>query len=87
MSASSTAPISFSDNLPLTSILSEGDIYRGKLADIIEPDGQDIILADIAGDLIEVPKAQSSALWSMVGWRIWLACIGGKIRFAVVTAS
>lgn len=82
MSTSPSASISFSDNHPL-----EGDIYRGKLSDIIEPDGQDIILADIAGDLVEVPKAQSSALKSMVGWRIWLACIGGEIRFAVVTAS
>lgn len=85
MSASSSAPISFSDIPSLTRILSEGDILRGKLSDIIEPDGQDIILADIAGDLVEVPKAQSPALWSMVGWRIWLACIGGQIRSGVVS--
>ena len=69
------------------SILSEGELYRGHLQEVIEPDGEDTILVDMAGDLVEVPKALSPALRPLVRKRIWLACIGGKIRFAVVTAS
>lgn len=90
MTASARSDISISILSPAsgndTVILSDGDLLRGSLADIIEPDGEDILLAEIAGDLVEVPKALSSALWSLVGKRIWLACIGGKIRFAEVSA-
>jgi len=40
---------------------------RGKLTDIIEPDDQDFLLAEIAGDMIELTESLSGQLQELLG--------------------
>lgn len=91
MTASARADISISIVSPEsendTIILNEGDIVRGMLTDIIEPDGEDIVLPEVAGELYEVPKSLAATLWPLVGRRIWMANVGGQIQAAEVSGA
>jgi hypothetical protein len=60
--------------------LRELDIIVGTLSDIIEPDGEDIILAEIANELIMLPKALSASLWGYMGQKVIVGLITGQIR-------
>ncbi len=60
--------------------LRELDIIVGKLSDVIEPDGEDFVLARIADELIELPKVLSASLWGYMGERVIVGCITGQIR-------
>lgn len=70
-----------------TTILNEGNIVRGILTDIIEPDGEAIILLVVAGELYEVPRSLAATLWPQVGRRIWLANLAGAIQAAEVSGA
>jgi hypothetical protein len=67
--------------------LQEIDIAAGILTDIIEPDGQPIILACIDDMLVEAPKAMSRKLWPFIGRRICLAVVDGKFRAGALTET
>lgn len=74
-SISAAAPISFSD------ILSEGDIFRGPLLE------SPVLGFSVAGESVDIPIEQAAAIRPLVGRRIWLACIGGQLRFAEVSGA
>jgi hypothetical protein len=67
--------------------LRELDIIVGKLSDIIEPDGEDFVLARIADELIELPKSLSASLWGYMGEKVIVGCITGQIRAARSTTA
>jgi len=60
--------------------LRELDIVVGTLSDIIQPDGEDFLLARIAGELIELPKSLSASLWGYMGEKVIVGRITGQIR-------
>lgn len=63
--------------------LNPRDLHRGVLTDIIEPDGEEIVLARINGSLIELPRDLSAQLWGLLGQRIIVARFGDKYRAAL----
>lgn len=65
--------------------LRECEGWDGRLTDIIEPDGEDIILAEIAGRLVELPRGLSEELWALMGQKIRTARILGQIRLGAQT--
>jgi len=60
--------------------LSNNQGVRGQLKDVIEPDGEDITLAYVESFTVEVPRALSSKLWSLMQQNIVLAHIAGQFR-------
>lgn len=60
--------------------LRELDIIVGTLSDLIEPDGEDFLLARIANELIELPKSLSPSLWGYMGERVIVGRITGQYR-------
>lgn len=58
--------------------LQERGVFIGLLSDIIEPDGEDIILARIEDTLVEVPRGLSEKLWGMVGQRAVIGLFDGQ---------
>ena len=67
--------------------LRELDIIVGTLSDVIEPDGEDFVLARIADELIELPKVLSASLWGYMGERVIVGLITGQIRAERSTAA
>jgi len=49
--------------------LPTGDIFVGLLRNVLEPDGEDFVLALIEGSLVRVPKELADELWTHVGQR------------------
>lgn len=70
------------NNFPLVETIQLMDCQgrRGVLTDIIEPDGEDLILARIAGELVELPRALSARLWGLMGQRVVVARFGDNYR-------
>jgi hypothetical protein len=66
------------DNLPLAETICLADCQgrRGILTDIIEPDGEEIVLARVAGELVELPGQLSAQLWGLLGQRVVVARVG-----------
>ena len=60
--------------------LRELDIIVGKLSNVIEPDGEDFLLARIAGLLVELPKSLSAQLWALMGQKVIVGLITGQYR-------
>jgi hypothetical protein len=85
MNSCGAVPISTFSDMPV--ILADCDIVAGQLTDIIDPDGLDISLASIGLGLYEVPRPLVRSLRHIVGKRIYLASIGGQLRFAEVRSS
>ena len=77
MSASAQSDISIS----IVSPASEGDILRGVLRE------SPVLGFSVADDSVDIPISQAAALRPLVGQRIWLACIGGQLRFAAVRGA
>ena len=94
MSGSVVTPVT--NILPLPSDITrlQEDIQRGHkmpfqaglLRNVIEPDGDLIVLACIDNDLIEIPKDQAAILQQLVGQRICLAIVDGKFRAGALRA-
>jgi len=77
MSASAQSDISIS----IVSPVSEGDIYRGVLRE------SPVHRFSVADEPVDISLEQAAALRPLVGHRIWLACIGGQLRFAAVSGA
>jgi hypothetical protein len=60
--------------------LRELEGWHGMLSDIIEPYGEDIILAEIGGHLIELPKYLSATMWGLMGQPVRVGCFDGQVR-------
>jgi hypothetical protein len=52
----------------------------GLLQNVIEPDGESIVLANIDNILVEAPKSQAAKLQQLVGRTVCLAIVDGKFR-------
>jgi hypothetical protein len=65
--------------------LHDPEIVIGKLSDIIEPDGQEFLLARIAGELIELPKPLSEQLWGLMGQKVIVGLVARLYRAGVST--
>ena len=63
--------------------LPERSDFRGILHDVIEPDGEDIVLACIGHLIIEVPKDLAPELWELVGQKVIIGHFDGKHRVGV----
>ena len=60
--------------------LNDPEVYIGKLVDVIEPDGMDIVLAVFGKDLLEIPKFLAGQLWKFIGQRVTIGLVSGKWR-------
>jgi hypothetical protein len=60
--------------------LRECEGWHGTLSAIIEPAGEDIILARIAGVMVELPRELSAQLRALVGLRVIVGKIAGQYR-------
>jgi|WetSurMetagenome_2_1015567.scaffolds.fasta_scaffold1254376_2 hypothetical protein len=65
--------------------LRERDIFIGPLTEVAEPDGEDFLLARIAGELLELPMELSAQLRALVGLRVIVGKIAGQYRAGVST--
>ena len=60
--------------------LASGQQQRSVLQSVIEPDGEDFVLACFAERIIEVPKNLAPELRELVGQKTLVALIDGKHR-------
>jgi hypothetical protein len=60
--------------------LPKNDIFVGSLQNIIEPDGEDFILAMVEGELLELSRALADKLRSLMGKRVIVGNVAGQIR-------
>lgn len=60
--------------------LPEKDVIWGILHDIIEPDGEDFVLACLQERMVEVPKSLAPELWALVGQKVIIGHFDGKHR-------
>jgi hypothetical protein len=65
--------------------LSEPEVITGQLLEVVEPDGQDFLIARIAGLLVELPKCLSESLQSMMGQKVIVGRILGIYRAELST--
>jgi hypothetical protein len=65
---------------PATKILPYCGGFRGQLRDIIQPDGENIVLAGIGEEWVELPRTLAPHLWQLVGQRVVVARIGEEYR-------
>jgi hypothetical protein len=83
MSAALSEMPTFSE--PNAICLPKNGIFFGILSDIIEPDGEDFVLACMEGSLVAAPKALGPELWKLRSERVILANVAGKLRAEVAT--
>jgi hypothetical protein len=50
--------------------LPVGDRFIGLLHDVVEPDGEDFVLALIEESMVRVPKGLADELWTLVGQKV-----------------
>jgi hypothetical protein len=65
--------------------LDEGRFIIGQLSDIVEPDGEDYLLARIAGKMMELPKSLSASLWALMGRKVVAGLILGQYKVGLST--